>query len=307
MGELGRLAARELSSLPRGIGEVHDAISARVFRAVGPVGEPVRVIHDAIARGTYAAVGGGVALAAHAAAPYVPESDPVRAAVNGLIGDTLDDGMELRRCEPGPDVAVYVHGLGELETYWGYVDELDWAPALVRYNTGRSVAENGAALAALLERIDAERLALIGHSMGGLVIRSACAQGGAWTSKVHCTVALGTPHTGAPLAQGVHWLARGLAVAPETRPFGRFLDRRSAGIRDLRRGLECAPLPGVKHHFLAATVTTRPGHPVGRVIGDWLVLERSASVGEGEVLGGMHHIALLNHPAVLERLRVWLA
>jgi len=266
----------------------------------------VRVAHNAIARGTYCAVGAGVGLAARAAAPYVPESDAVQAAVNGLIGDTLEHGMELRSCGPGPDVAVFVHGLGELETYWGYADELGWSPALIRYNTGRSVAENGAALAELLEGIEAERLALIGHSMGGLVIRSACMHGGSWTSRVKCTVALGTPHTGAPLAHGVHWLARGLAVPPETRPFARFLDRRSAGIRDLRRGLECAPLEGVKHHFIAATVTRRANHPVGRLIGDTLVLERSASVGEGETLGGMHHLALLKHPEVRERLRVWL-
>src|SRR3954447_16090835 len=263
MSELGRLAARELSSLPRGIGEVHDAISARVFRAVGPVGAPVRVFHNAIARSTYGAVRGGVFVAASAAAPRVPESEAVRAAVNGLIGDVLEPPLAIkmeirRRGEPGPDVAVFVHGLGELDTYWGYADELDHSPVLIRYNTGRSIAENGASLSELLERLceqwPVERLALIGHSMGGLVIRSACVHGGSWTSKVHCTVALGTPHAGAPLAQAVHGLERALARAPETRPFARFLGRRSAGIQDLRRGLECAPLPGGEQHFIAATI-----------------------------------------------------
>jgi hypothetical protein len=120
---------------------------------------------------------------------------------------------------------------------------------------------------------------------------------------VHCTVALGTPHSGAPLAQGVHGLAWALGRAPETRPFARFLDRRSAGIRDLRRGLECAPLPGVAHHYIAAVITRRPG---GRWLGDALVLERSAAVGAGTTLDGLHHLALLNHPEVLRRLREWL-
>src|SRR4051794_18484453 len=253
MGELGRLAARELSSLPRGIGEVHDAISTRVFRMVGAVGEPVRVVHNAIAQGTYGAVRGGVWLAATAAAPAISDdADAAIAALNGLIGDVLEEEgsplaipMEIRRRgAPGPKVAVFVHGLGELERYWGYADGLEgYSPVLIRYNTGRAIAQNGASLAALLEALceewPVERLALIGHSMGGLVIRSACAQGGEWTKRVQCTVALGTPHTGAPLEQAVYRLAGALQLAPETRPFARLLLRRSAGIRDLRRGLEC--------------------------------------------------------------------
>src|SRR4051812_36679015 len=137
MSELGRLAARELSSLPRGIGEVHAAISARVFRAVGPVGAPVRVWHNTVARGTYEAVRGGLWLAATAATQRIPDDhDATLAALNGLIGDELEaSGSPLaipmaihRRGEPGPDVAVFVHGLGGLERYWGYADQLDHSP-----------------------------------------------------------------------------------------------------------------------------------------------------------------------------------
>ena len=69
---------------------------------------------------------------------------------------------------------------------------------------------------------------------------------------------------------------------------------------------------------LAATVTADAAHPVGRLVGDWLVLQPSASgrsrtrvVGfrdeDGAHVGGLHHLALLNHPRVYEHLREWLA
>ena len=49
-------------------------------------------------------------------------------------------------------------------------------------------------------------------------------------------VSLGTPHMGAPLEQGAHYLSHHLYRLPETRAFGSFLRRRSTGIRDLRQG-----------------------------------------------------------------------
>ncbi len=180
---------------------------------------------------------------------------------------------------------------------------------------------------------------LVGHSMGGLVARSAChvasERGDEWVRHVTHVVSLGSPHTGAPLESAVHYAAAALAAVPETQPFSRFLRRRSAGIRDLRRGSlvdedwrDCDPdalraaacrevplLDGVAHHFVAATVTRSPDHPLGRLVGDWLVLRPSAS-GRGRIafrdedglhVGGAHHLALLNHPQVYERLTEWLA
>ena len=88
--------------------------------------------------------------------------------------------------------------------------------------------------------VEVEEIALVGHSMGGLVARSACYHGVElghdWVGRVRHVVSLGTPHMGAPLAQGVHYAAHALHAVPETRPFARFLRRRSAGIRDLRQG-----------------------------------------------------------------------
>ena len=116
----------------------------------------------------------------------------------------------------------------------------------VRYNSGRHISENGRSLSELMEElvaawpVEVERIALVGHSMGGLVARSACchaAEDGAdWARLVRHSVSLGTPHMGAPLEQAVHVLSAGLAALPETRPFANFLRRRSGGIRDLRQG-----------------------------------------------------------------------
>jgi len=321
--------------VPGGLHGIHSAISGRVFRALGPRAAPVRAMHDTIARGSYFGVRAGIALAGRVAGEAYARRPGeanvhVVAALNALRGDVLSEplalGMTFRdrgEIVPLPSaerLVVFIHGLGETEFAWGrepYGARLPgWTPAYLRYNTGRSVSGNGASLAALLEGTDAREIALIGHSMGGLVARAACHHGGGWTERVRVTVSLGTPHLGAPLANAVHHASAGLGVLPETRPFARFLDRRSAGIRDLRHGFlldEVPLLEGPTHCFVSATVTRSPKHPVGRVLGDTLVLARSASGRDqlefhhGLELGGTHHLALLNHPAIYDELAGWLA
>jgi pimeloyl-ACP methyl ester carboxylesterase len=261
---------------------------------------------------------------------------------------------------PSSRLVVFVHGLMETELAWWrgaregretygarLARELGCTPVYVRYNTGRHVSENGRDLSELLDElyarwpVDIDEIALVGHSMGGLVSRGACRcaveRDARWVRQVGHLVSLGTPHMGAPLEQAVHVASAALSVVPETQPLGDFLRRRSGGIRDLRQGslvdedwrdrdpdalraAACAEVPlleGATHCFVAATVTRSPEHPVGRLIGDWLVLEPSAS-GRGRTrrlpfraehglhVGGAHHFALLNHPAVYNRLRDWL-
>jgi pimeloyl-ACP methyl ester carboxylesterase len=303
------------------------------------------------------------------------------AAISGLIGDELEragsplaqpmavrvggravriDRAALARAFPGagPRLVVFLHGLMETEHAWRLGEGAPYGERLardlgltavdVRYNTGRHVSENGRSLADLLEALvaawptEVEQVALVGHSMGGLVARSAGHQasreGAAWVGRVRHVVSLGTPHLGAPLEQAVHVASAGLAALPETRPFAAFLRRRSGGIRDLRhgslvdedwrgrdpdalRGAACAEvplLPGATHCFVSATLTRSPRHPVGRLLGDALVLVPSASgrgrtrrVGfreeDGLHVGGAGHLALLHHPVVYERLRGWLS
>jgi hypothetical protein len=155
---------------------------------------------------------------------------------------------------------------------------------------------------------------------------------------VRHVVSLGSPHFGAPLEEIVHVTSAALGALPETRPVAGFLRRRSAGIRDLRRGslvdedwrdrdpdalraAVCREVPLLEHAthcFVAATITRSPKHPVARLIGDLLVLEPSASgrsrsrrvpfkSEHGMHLGGASHFALLNHPAVYARLLHWLS
>jgi pimeloyl-ACP methyl ester carboxylesterase len=256
---------------------------------------------------------------------------------------------------------VFVHGLCESDAAWSIraaerggtyatrvLGDVGGTAVTIRYNTGLRISENGRRLAALLEAlVDAwpvpiERLALVGHSMGGLVLRSAghsgTEAGHRWPALVDTTISLGTPHLGAPLEQAVHLASWALGAVPEGRPIAAILRTRSAGIRDLRhgslidaewetldpealRGFERADVPllaGARHHVVAATLTDSPDHPVGRIIGDLLVLTPSAHglQGRRRVLafedescrhvGGHGHFDLLNSPALDGLLRQWL-
>jgi pimeloyl-ACP methyl ester carboxylesterase len=378
LSALTRLTLDELGGAVAGIGRIHKAIADRAFGATGPGATPARVIHDAVARNVYGGMRAGTAVLGRGAEAVIGERGPISvaplgagvlAAIDGLIGDVLEeerpalalpmsvrvDGRAVSPADvpdPCPRVAVFVHGLMETEFSWGrepYGDRLEgWTPVYVRYNSGRHISDNGASLDALLEQLTAdwpvalERIALVGHSMGGLVARSAAHQaalrGAAWVKHVTHLVSLGTPHMGAPLEQSVHYLSAALHALPETRPFGTFFRRRSSGIRDLRQGslvdvdwLDCdrdalraraceeVPLlDGATHCFVSATLTREPGHPVGRLFGDCLVLVPSASgrsrtrrLGfrdeDGLHIGGASHFALLRHPQVYEQLRTWLA
>ena len=256
-------------------------------------------------------------------------------------------------------VALFVHGLATTEWCWWLEsqayhgdpaasfgtllqEDAGYLPVYARYNTGRHISENGRLLADELERfVDAypgelEELLLIGHSMGGLVLRSAgyyaTESGMKWPSKVKRVFCLGTPHQGAPLekASNVLTAVLGAIDLPGTLIPARLLELRSAGIKDLRHGalvdedwkgkdpdalIESPPrevplLSGARYHFISATLTTDPDHPVGSILGDLLVRESS---GSGPALeqhhplpieiarfGGVMHHQVQNHPAVYE-------
>ncbi len=265
-------------------------------------------------------------------------------------------------------VVVFLHGLVETEDAWSLHAErhhgdpgttygtllardLGYTPVWLRYNTGLRISSNGAQLDALLDAlVDAwpvpvRDLVLIGHSMGGLVARSALAQAGdgtaagqrRWPGLVRDTVTLGSPHLGAPLEQGAHRLASALRKLPETRWLAEQIDARSVGIRDLRHGdlLETdwsapdADAPGARrtriplhagarHFVVLATVGGTHDSRVGRFLGDLLVRPDSAVGDTGDDdrlaypedavrrLTGLHHFDLLNHPDVYAAIRTWL-
>src|SRR5437763_5145158 len=312
---------------------LHHAVAARVFRAVGPLAAPSRVIHDAVSRVTYASVRLGMrvgfdgAARAASAAPDMRPASPLLGALNAVIGDQLEARgsalaipMSLHpRGGAGPRLALFVHGLGGSHDQWPDAD-LGLSRIYLRYNTGLPVAQNGARLARLLEEtvagwpVAVTELALVGHSMGGLMLRAAfheaVSAGLAWPGLVRNLVTLGTPHGGAPLEKAVHVLAWALRRVPEAAPLGVILDTRSAGIKDLRRGSTLPLLEGCRHTFICATVTRRPGHPLGWAVGDLLVRTRSASgpqAASSRHLGSLHHFDLLRHPTVYRELRQLLA
>ncbi len=236
-------------------------------------------------------------------------------------------------------VVVFLHGWCESDEQWRrrrdlrgttYGEELEgdgWTPVFLRANSGLSVRRNGAELAGLLEGlveawpVPVERIALVGHSMGGLLIRAAGAVQGAhtWPALLTDVVTLGTPHLGAPLAGGVHRGSGLLGRLPEVAALGRILDQRAESVADLICGLdeECAALPGVRYRLVSATLKASPRHPVSGLLGDVLVRQPSAYGRDGrgrdlfpgaEVLhihGG--HFDLLNHATISAALRRWLA
>lgn len=361
VGETQALSRLAVDALDRvvttPVEQMHRAIARRAF--AGPT--PARVVHDGVATLVYGALRAGAGAAAHAAGALAdrrrmatlersPRGRLTLSAVNALIGDELEDqrselaiAMEIpdRAAAPrSPRLALFVHGLGENEDAWRLggrpaygarlAADLGHAPLHLRYNTGLRISENGRRLSALLDElvdewpVPVEELVLVGHSMGGLVLRAACrdaaARGAAWPRLVTHVVYLGTPHLGAPLEQLVNAATRALSVAPESRAFAGILEHRSAGIRDLRRGRFCDEagdvplLDGAAHCFVAACTGRDPARSMSGAIGDLLVGVASASGPRGcevdadrvRVLAGLNHFQLLNHPRVYAELRDWL-
>src|SRR5919201_2947039 len=371
--ELGRLAGEAVGGFASFAGEMHEGIASRTFKALGPLGWPTRIVHDKARASIYSAVrrglaatprAGGTALARYVPPDALPASSSragsvALGALNGAIGDRLDRGgsevalsMTARReGQATPKLAVFVHGLCETDEAWSLLSkqpsygerlaaELGYTPVYIRYNTGLHVSDNGRDLSELLDGLTGEwplpveEIALIGHSMGGLVCRSAAHQGGGWTAKLRHVFCLGTPHLGAPLEKAANVAGWALGRLPETRAFARVVNRRSVGIKDLRFGscleadwCDCDPneflrdrchdvpfLETATYYFVGATLTpNRDG-----LLGDLLVRYPSASgngrhrripfdIDNGLHLPGATHFHLLNHPAVYEQLERWLA
>ena len=276
------------------------------------------------------------------------------------------EGLQTAFPDATGDVALFVHGLCETDASWRlgaarhYGDShsthgsrlqavTGLTPVYLRYNTGLHISDNGEQLDDLLAQlvkhwpVPLTRLTLVGHSMGGLVIRSAahrdCTGKRRWTPLVARVVYLGSPHLGAPLEVGAAAAARALRRLPETEPLARALASRSVGIKDLRFGdlvaddwaayddldaaraepASCLPLlESAEHFYIGATLSRRHDTVAARIVGDALVPFHSASgtgktrrlglhVDKGRHLAGLHHFDLLNHPRVYEVLSRWLA
>jgi len=249
------------------------------------------------------------------------------AALNGVLGDFLEangnalalpmqwrqagvtvDARALLRApmaSPSRRVLVLIHGLCMHDGQWqreghdhgaALAAALGLVPLYLRYNSGRSVAVNGRELAAQLETvlgdlaIDIDELILLGHSMGGLVARSALHYGDLaqhrWRQVPTRLLCLGSPHLGAPLERAGHGLDLLLGVSPYSAPFARLGLIRSAGIQDLRHGRVidadgsdatlAPPLPRGISTYLVAASKQKTAPAKGRPRGDGLVPVDSA-------------------------------
>ncbi len=311
------------------------------------------------------------------------ERDAIVAVLNGAFGDYLVDAanplaieMRLRSdsvdlpLEPGallaslpaatPKLLVLVHGSSMSDHGWNrgghdhgaaLARDLGYTPVYVRYNSGLHVSTSGRALSGQLEAlvkawpVPLEEVSLLGHSMGGLVARSAChaasREGHTWPRSLLRLVCLGSPHHGSPLERGGDLIGELLGVSEYSAPLARLAQIRSAGVtdlrygnvldedwvdrgrfggsRDVRRGL---PLPvGVACFAVAGTRTQANANATaGKLLGDGLVPVDSA-LGRHErpeltlafpperqwVALGTGHVELLSSRAVYEKLREWFA
>jgi len=366
-------------TITRAPGIFGDAPAGRTRGITGFVYKSVRGVTRVVASGADALLGALEPLVAQA--PSSPRREAALAVVNGVFGDYLEasgnplaiplqfrwQGMPLAPTaaalgsaypEATRGIVALAHGLCMNDLHWNrnghdhgaaLARDLRLAPVYLHYNSGRHISVNGRAFADALEALVEAwphrlgTLAIIGHSMGGLVARSAChyaaLAGHAWLRRLDNLVFLGAPHFGAPLERAGAWADYLVGVSPYSAPFARLGKSRSAGIKDLRHGdirdedwqattrsiargqRPMVGLPaGVRSHAVAGSRQQRPGTPGARVRGDGLVpvasaLGRRPDRTRGLALPGARcrivygtgHFDLLDSPHVYRVVRDWLA
>lgn len=306
--------------------------------------------------------------------PLTPMMHFIANALNGVLGDHMlqshnplalpmvmyDRYGQLQRGELSGRVVILIHGL--------CMNHLSWAPGessglgehilyhqqqanvlYLNYNTGRRISSNGRSLSNLLEKLVSNNpriteIDLIGHSMGGLVSRSALFYGKQstckWIDYVENLVCIGSPHQGAVLERLGFMLQEKVGQIPFASVLAQLGNLRSAGIIDLRHGSvrdddwehlearigqmdDCrkpAPLPSRINTYLIAGTLERESSSSKTLeaIGDYLVSVKSAlgdhphpqfrlKVPEDHkaVFYGLNHMEIQYHPKVREQIIAW--
>ena len=284
-------------------------------------------------------------------------SSKALAILNGLVGDHLHSSRNplaipfgfysngqpvvletagIQHLIPGLDrrLVVFVHGIMTTESYWQPTNGDSFGKRLthdfgvqcayVRYNTGRPIAENGAALAQALADLTArhsiEELVLVGYSMGGLLVRHALEIATTanlpWLTVVQKVFYLGTPHGGTHYERAGRTINLILDVIPDpvTRLIGNISNLRSRGIKDLGDPATIRAPSRIKACLIAGDLGIRG--PLGKFLGDGTVPVSSATRLDGlgdsnsdvtvKVLPGMSHTKLPKDKRVYEVMRDWL-
>jgi len=219
----------------------------------------------------------------------------------------------------------------------------------LNYNSGRRISANGRSLSNVLQDLIKRNpritsIDLIGHSMGGLVLRSALFYGKQnmqqWIHMVENLVCLGSPHHGAVLERFGFALQEKIGNFPVIKLASHIVNIRSNGILDLRYGSvrdddwehndiriglvddnrKPAPLPAHINTFLVAgsiEFEKNKRLPL-KIIGDYLVSIKSA-LGEHPnprfqlklpeshkaIFYGLNHFELQYHSSVAEQIVRW--
>ena len=306
--------------------------------------------------------------------PLTPTLTFLISALNGVLGDYLlathnplalstvlyDHYGEIQQGDLAGRMVIFSHGLCMNHLDWsnrgnGGIGEKLLAQRdnntmlYVHYNTGRRISANGRSLANMLEDLIKRNpritsIDLIGHSMGGLVSRSALFYGKQnmhqWIHMVENLVCLGSHLHGAVLERFGFALQDKIGHFPLVKLVSHVVNIRSNGILDLRFGSvrdddwehnhariglmddnrKPAPLPSyINTYLIAGTLEfeNRKNRTL-KVIGDYLVSVKSA-LGEHPnprfqlklpeshkaVFYGLNHFELQYHPHVAEQIAKW--
>lgn len=274
---------------------------------------------------------------------YDRYGQPQRGEVRGRV-IILAHGLCMSHLSWDPGESV---GLGEQIAYHSPQSTVLY----LNYNTGRRISQNGRTYANLLQELLDKNphitdIDLIGHSMGGLISRSALFYGKQmgydWPSIADRLVCLGSPHHGAVLERLGFLVQERLGQVPFAGVLAKLFDIRSAGVIDLRHGSvrdddwehlegrlgqkddvrKPAPLPSSVKTFLVAGTLEKGPTSTSRTmqaLGDYLVSVSSALGEHGNALHrlkvpesrkavfyGVNHMALQYHPAVRNQVIAWL-
>ena len=276
-----------------------------------------------------------------------PLAIPMRLRANGMPLQLKRRTIAAEISQPSGRLAILVHGLCLNERHWNrkghdhgtaLARDLDYTPLYLHYNTGLHISTNGRSFAEMLDvlvkqwPVPIEELTIVGHSMGGLVARSAChyamEAGYVWRSRLRNLIFLGTPHHGVPLERVGQWADFLIGKNRYTAPFARLGRIRSAGITDLRYGnivdedwdghdrfshagdtRQIVPLPpDVRCYGIAGSAGPQVGSaiigdglvPVGSALGQHADPSRDLALPKSRqrIARSINHMELLNRPEV---------
>lgn len=250
VSRLNGIAYGATRGVTRGVGAGIDATLAGLGAALGEADRSAllqRFEREALVAAMNGVVGD------HLVATGNPLAIPMRLRLEGRPLELIPAALRAAYPEASTEVVVLVHGSCMSDVQWrrnghhhgeNLARDLGVSVLSLHYNTGQHISTNGAAFDALLDALVAawpvplSGLTLLGHSMGGLVARSACAVASphGWRASLRRLITLGTPHHGAPLERVGNLIELLLCSSRYSAALARLARLRSAGVTDLRHG-----------------------------------------------------------------------